>query len=90
MATGVELRYNTPYFANNYAPMYFSFVTQYQNKIRNIPEVSYFFNFKVKRFRAAVAFDQLQQIFTRNNINFPTYAAQNFAIRFALQWAFVN
>lgn len=90
IATGIEMRYNTPYFANDYAPMYFSFVTQYQNKIRNIPEMTYFFNFKVKRFRAAVAFDQLQQLFTRNNINFPNYAAQNFAIRFALQWAFVN
>ncbi len=90
IATGLEMRYHTPYYANDYAPMFFSFVTQYENKISNIPEFSYFFNFKVKRFRASVALDQLQQIFTRNNINFPNYAAQNFALRFALHWSFVN
>ncbi len=90
IATGLELRYNTPYYANDYAPLYFGFVTQYQNKVLNIPEYTFFFNFNVKRFRASVALDQLQQIFTRNNINYPNYAAQNLAFRFGLHWIFVN
>ncbi len=84
------MRYNSSYFANDYAPIFFGFVTQYENKINNIPEFTYFFNFNVKRFRASVALDQLQQIFTRNNINYPGYAAQNLALRFGLHWIFVN
>lgn len=90
ISTGFDMRYNTPYFASDYAPLYFGFVSQYQYKINNIPEFTYFFNFNVKRFRASIAFDQLQQLFTRNNINFPNYAAQNMALRFGLHWIFVN
>lgn len=90
ISTGLEMRYNSSYFANDYAPIFFGFVTQYENKINNIPEFTYFFNFNVKRFRASVALDQLQQIFTRNNINYPGYAAQNLALRFGLHWIFVN
>ncbi len=90
ISTGLEMRYNTPYYANDYAPVFFNFVTQTQERISNIPEFTYFFNFNVKRFRASLAFDQLQQIFTRNNINYPDYAAQNLALRFGLHWIFVN
>lgn len=90
IAVGLEGRYNTGWYANAYTPVYFTFVNQYQYKISNIPELAFFFNFNVKRFRASLALDQLQQIFTRNNINFPGYAAQNLALRFGLHWIFVN
>lgn len=90
IATGFDFRYNTPYFANDYAPVFLNFVTQYNYKISNVPQCAFFFNFNVKRFRASIALDQLQQLFTRNNINYSNYTAQNFNVRFGLYWTFIN
>lgn len=90
IATGFDIRYNTPYYADRYIPMFYSFVPQNENSISNIPQVAYFFNFKIKRFRASLALDELQQFFTRNNINYQNYPAPNFGLRFGVNWAFVN
>lgn len=89
-ATGIECRYNTPYQAPDYNPYYYGFVVQYNNKIANIPEFTYFFNIKIKRFRASLALDQIQQLFYRNQIQYKGYAAQSFNARLGLHWAFVN
>lgn len=92
IATGIEMRYNTKFRSYWYAPTQFGFGsnTFTSFSIQNSPQLSYFFNFKVKRYRASVSFDELQQLYTSNNINYPYYAAQNFAIRFGFSWVFIN
>lgn len=90
VASGVDFKYNTPFYTDQYAPLMYSFVTQSTRKIENIPQVSYFFNFRVKSFRASISFDELQQLFTRNNINYSMYPAQNFMMHFGFHWTFVN
>ena len=90
VATGLELRFHTPYFADAYSTVVFSFVSQYSQQISNWPQWTAFFNFKVKRFRATIAADQLQQIFVRNAMNYPFYPAQNFNLRFGFHWVFIN
>lgn len=90
VATGIEIAYHTPYLADGYHPYVFSTFTQYQRTLSNYPMWTAFFNFKVKRFRATVMADQLQQLFTRNYMNFPFYPNRNFNLRFGFHWVFVN
>jgi hypothetical protein len=90
IATGLETRYNTGYQTDVYNPLIFGFASQQSYKIGNIPQFNYFFNFKVKRFRSSISFDELQQFFVRNNLNYKGYAAQNFIIRFGFHWVFIN
>lgn len=89
-ATGIECRYNTPYQAPDYNPYFYGFLVQQQYTIANIPEFTYFFNIRIKRFRASLALDQIQQLFYRNQIQYKGYAAQSFNARLGLHWAFVN
>ena len=89
-AIGLDIRYNTPYYNDNYSPLYFSFVTNYSTKISNYPQAAFFFNFKVKRFRASFAIDELQNFVLKNNMNYHLYPAQNYTFRFGFHWAFIN
>ncbi len=71
-----------------------------------MPTASVFLNFRIKRFRAFIMGDQLQEIFVRNTIiytgtpvtNFggsglnyaPVYVAPDALIRFGFTWMLVN
>ncbi|MEZ5047269.1 MAG: putative porin [Chitinophagaceae bacterium] len=90
IASGLEVKWNSPYWADQYSPIVYGFVPQYENKISNFPQCSAFFNFKVKRFRAFIRADQLQQLFISNAIAFPQYAMPNTGLYFGFQWAFIN
>ncbi|MBL7771782.1 MAG: hypothetical protein JNM95_02835 [Chitinophagaceae bacterium] len=90
IATGIEMRYNSPFKTDLYIPVFQSFTPQYTRTISNIPGFSYFFNFKIKRFRAALSFDEIQQLYAVNNLNYPLYPTPNFMIRFKLNWVFIN
>jgi hypothetical protein len=90
VATGLEMRYNTSFLVDNYNPYLFNFTSQNTRQIANAPQFNYFFNFKVKRYRATISFDQLQTFWSGNNINYSGYAAQNFCMRFGFHWVFIN
>ncbi len=90
VATGLDLRYNTAYRADAYEHVLYGFVSQNARTLSNVPQLGYFFNFKVKRYRASVCFDELQSWFTRNNLNYPLYPAQNMMMRFGFYWVFIN
>jgi len=90
LSTGIDIRYNMPFYTDAYSPLMYGFVTQYNHLIENVPRVGYFFNFKVKTFRGSLCVDEIQQLFTRNNINYPLYPAQNVMFRFGFHWMFVN
>jgi hypothetical protein len=90
ISTGIDCRYNMPFYTDNYSPLVYGFVTQYNRKISNVPRLGYFFNFKVKTFRGSLCVDEIQQLFTRNNINYAMYPGQNFMFRFGFHWMFVN
>ena len=90
VATGAEVRYNTAYKADGYSPLYNRFYYQVTDEISNKPELSAFFNFKVKRFRCYVMTDQLQALLGYNNIIAPGYPQRGFMIRFGFSWVLVN
>jgi hypothetical protein len=92
IATGVEVRYHSPYSPAAYSPYFNRFFYQDSYLLSNAPELSVFFNFKVKSFRAYIMGDQFQQLLgdRKNLINAPGYPAQDFMIRFGFSWVMVN
>jgi len=91
VSSGLEARYHTPYKLEGYTPYFNQFTYQNTTQITNVPELTAYFNFKVKTFRAFVLFDQLQQLFTTNVINAaPNYPAPNMMFRFGFNWIMIN
>ncbi|MDI9319980.1 MAG: hypothetical protein QM530_05825 [Phycisphaerales bacterium] len=90
IATGVEVRYHSDYYANGYSALFNQFYYQNSYRVSNTPATSLFFNFKIKRFRSYVMLDQMQQIFGKNQIISQGYAAQNAMLRFGFNWVMVN
>ncbi len=90
VATGAEVRYHSDYNAEGYSPFYNRFYYQSDYTTSNKPELSAFFNFKIKRFRAYLMVDQLQALFWRNTVIHPGYASQNMMLRFGFEWVLVN
>ena len=103
---GVEGRYNTAYNPAGYSTIMNRFYNQSQVNITNTPELSAFLNFRIKRFRAFIMVDNLQQRFARNAVLYtgvpianysntgkeyvPVYATPNTMLRFGFNWAMVN
>ena len=105
LATGIEVRYNSAYNPAGYDALLNKFF--YQTKtVSNTPELALFLNFRIKKFRAFVMGDNLQQLFSRNTIlytgtpvlnfnktgvnNTPVYSAPDALIRFGFTWVLVN
>ena len=77
-AFGIEVHYNTAYHPAGYDAILNRFFYQNSAYISNAPVASVFINFRVKRFRAFIMGDQLQQIFVRNTILYTATPAINF------------
>ncbi len=97
LSTGLELRYYTPYKAYNYSPVMGQFMPQDTFKLKNLPDISAFFHFRIKAFTAYVRTENLNTVsllngfgFTNNNFAAPHYPTQGLIIRFGIQWGFVN
>ncbi len=91
IATGLEIRYHTPYEADGYSPLFNRFFYQSAQTVSNIPQGSAYLNFKVKRLRATISLDQLQQLIKPENvIQYPGYPAQSFTLRFGFVWTLIN
>src|SRR5690606_4736878 len=89
-STGIEMRYHTAYHADGYTPYFNQFYYQNTYLVNNRPEFMSFFNFKVRRFRAFVIGDQLQQLIWTNVINAPGYPGPNALFRFGFSWVLIN
>ncbi|HEX8332261.1 MAG TPA: putative porin [Segetibacter sp.] len=97
LATGVEVRYSTPYKAANYSPFIGQFFLQDTLSIGNRPEINAFFNFRIKSFKAFIRAENLNTLdfsngfkFTRNNFAAPHYPTNGFSFRLGIWWTFVN
>ncbi|MEP6628414.1 MAG: putative porin, partial [Ginsengibacter sp.] len=97
LSTGLEVKYNTPYKANNYSPVMGQFFKQDSVTISNLPEVNAFFNFRIKSFSAFIKMENLNTVnvsqglgFTNNNFAAPLYPTPGLIFRFGIQWRFIN
>jgi hypothetical protein len=97
LSAGLEVRYYTPYKAYNYSPLVGQFTPQDTFKLKNLPDISAFFHFRIKSFTGYIRGENLNAVsfangfgFTNNNFAAPHYATQGLIIRFGVQWNFVN
>lgn len=97
LSTGLELRYYTPYKANNYSPLLGQFSPQDTVTIHNRPDVVAFLDFRIKGFSAFLRAENLNTAnfsngfgFVANNFAAPHYPTQGLMIRFGIRWWFVN
>lgn len=97
-AIGLELRYHTPYKADNYSPFLGQFFYQDDYTISNRPEINAFFNFRIKTFKAFIRTENLNTIGTntgkiglnQNNLTALHYPQQGFWFRLGIWWTFIN
>ena len=97
LSAGLEVRYFTPFEAYNYSPVMGQFVPQDTFKLKNLPDISAFFHFRIKSFTAFIRAENLNTVsfsngfgFTNNNFAAAHYPTQGFMLRFGIQWGFVN
>lgn len=90
IATGVQVRYASPYEPAGYNPFFNRYYYQNSYTVADQVQGAVFFNFKVKRFRAYIMGDQVQQFLMENVKLAPGYTAQNFMIRFGFNWVLIN
>lgn len=99
LATGIETRYFSSYKADNYSPFTGQFFYQNEYTVNNRPDVSYYVNFRITRFRF---FGQVSNLNTMNyskengfgfnkyNFYAPHYSGTGTWIRFGFKWMFIN
>ncbi len=97
LSAGLEFRYFTPFEAYNYSPMMGQFTPQDTFKLKNLPDISAFFHFRIKSFTAFLRGENLNAVsfsngfaFTNNNFAAPHYPMQGFIFRLGIRWGFVN
>lgn len=97
LSTGLEFRYFTPFEAYNYSPLMGQFVPQDTFNLKNLPDISAFFHFRIKSFTVFIRTENLNAVrfkdgfsFTNNNFGAAHYPMQGFMLRFGIKWGFVN
>ena len=97
VSTGLEIRYFTPYKANNYSPLVGQFTPQDTLIIKNLPDVHAFLHFRIKSFTGFLRAENLNTVsfkngfgFINNNFAAPHHPTPGMIIRFGVRWWFVN
>ncbi|MBD0375802.1 MAG: hypothetical protein ICV51_09260 [Flavisolibacter sp.] len=97
LSTGLEVRYHTPYKADDYSPLLGKFFYQNDVQINNLPQVDAFFHFRIRSFKAYVRAENLNTVdfqngfgFTNNNLAAPEYPYPGLVLRLGIFWSFVN
>jgi hypothetical protein len=97
MASGLDLRYYTAYYADDYSPVNGQFFYQNFFYVQNRPDVTAYFNFRIRSFTAYVRLENLNTAtraygfgFKKNNVVAPFYPNPGMVFRLGIFWNFVN
>ena len=97
LSTGFEVRYFSPFNADDWSPFNGQWVTQQTETISNRPDVAAFLHLRIAGFRGFLRAENLNTInfrngfsFTNNNMAAPLYANPGLIIRLGIYWSFVN
>ena len=97
LSTGFEIRYFTPYKANNYSALVGQFTPQDTLTISNRPDIAAFMHFRIKSFTGFLRAENLNTVsfengfgFVKNNFAAPHMPTPGLIIRFGVRWWFVN
>lgn len=86
---GVNVFYNTPYYADAYNPSLRSFHLQNDREIGNYPYMDVFINLKVQRARFFVTYTHFNAgLMSYTYYTTPTYPMQDGAFKFGVSWRF--
>lgn len=88
---GLEAKYNTTYYADDYSPVIGQFIYQNTQKVQYfLPDLAAFVHFRIKSFSAYVRAENLNTFLKQNNYAAPNYPYDNFAFRLGIRWWFIN
>jgi hypothetical protein len=88
---GVDLFYNTAYYANAYMPASRMFYLQDEKKIGNYVYIDVFINLMVQRFRIYVKYQHLNSFWSQPRYYMvPHYPMQDAAFKFGMSWSFYD
>ncbi len=97
IATGLEVRYYTNYYADGYSPVLGQFFYQSKQKISILPEATGYMNFRVRSFTSFIRVENLNTAttqygfgFKNSNLAAPLYAMPGMVFRLGVFWNFVN
>jgi len=97
LSTGFEVRYYSAYKADGYSAITGQFYSQDAETISNRPDINFFFNFRIKSFKAFVRLENLNTFdpsngfgFTDRNFSAPFYSSRALWFRIGIWWNFVN
>lgn len=98
LATGLEVRYHTPYKADGYSPFIGQFFLQNDFTLHNRPDIHAFLNFRVKTFKAFIRAENINSLrlstgnvgFTQENMALEHYPMRSFWFRLGIWWTFIN
>jgi len=89
---GVNVRYNTAYYAPNYMPATGRFYLQNETKIGNFPLVNAYLNFHLKQARIFVEYYHVNQMIVKagNYFSMPNYPLNPAIFKWGISWNFYN
>ncbi|MEY3542194.1 MAG: hypothetical protein RLZZ204_1006 [Bacteroidota bacterium] len=97
ISSGLDFRYYSPYYADNYSPLIGQFFYQSERKIAIRPDVAAYTNFRIRSFTTYVRIENLNTItqrygfgFKDNNLAAPLYPNPGMVFRLGIFWNFVN
>jgi hypothetical protein len=97
LSTGFDIRYHTPYKADNYSPVLGQFFLQNQETITIRPDIAAYVNFRIRNFTAFTRLENLNTLTFQNGFGFkyanqsaPLYPTQDLHFRLGVWWRFVN
>jgi len=97
LATGLDIRYCTPFRSDDYSPVLGQFFLQEGRIFSNLPDVAAYLNFRIRNFTAFTRVENLNSATFRygfgfKNPNFaaPSYPMQDMIMRLGIFWIFVN
>lgn len=95
LSTGLDIRYYSPYKADNYSPVLGQFFYQDSVTISNRPDVAAYFHVRIRTLKMYVRLENLNTInaegkFNDNNFAAPGYPTPGMVLRFGIYWSFVN
>ncbi len=97
LSTGIEVRYFTPFKADDWSPFNGQWVVQNKETISNRPDIGAYLHFRIKSFRLYTRLDNLNTLdlsrgfqFLNNNLSAPLYPTPGLFFRLGIYWSFVN
>lgn len=97
LSTGLEIRYNPPYKADNYSPFIGQYFVQNTQTINNRPDINAFLHFRIKSLKGFFRVENLNSLdvskgfsFSKPNFMTPDNPATTLWLHLGFWWTFIN